>query len=281
MSRNKGERRHLALVGVLAACMSSMLMAAEPCAVSYWHDYGHTKLFRNAETKAYAFTVQEVSIDADGAPNAYHPDDILLDCVHGKGFKGLDCPKHAGYPPSLDVLVPDPSSPRTPFVQPSTSAYAGFFVSQTALVDGNQAETDPARYADARVVPYLVFPGRFLQLVGTGLVGDVGYARNLTTGASSPFVVADVGTRDAELGEISIALAEALGGKAPNPRTGGGVPHGDLLFIVFPHSRKAPAWPRTTTEIGEQVDLLLRPLGDAKQLAGCLRHGQKKNAAQP
>jgi hypothetical protein len=74
-------------------------------------------------------------------------------------------------------------------------------------------------------------------------MGDFGVAKSLTTGAIVPFIVADVGQSSAPLGEMSIALAVALGGINPNARTGKGTPQGTVVFILFPHSAQTLRWP--------------------------------------
>lgn len=155
------------------------------------------------------------------------------------------------------------------YVQPASSAYAGFFVSQTTLVDGTKSKTDIARYVDSRNVPYLVFPGKFYSIVGTGSMGDFGYAINVATGKSSPFVVAEVGPSNATLGEMSIALATALGGTSPNPRTGAGIPQGKTVYVVFPRSRAEPSWPLANAKIDARVEALLQTVGGQEALADC------------
>ena len=89
------------------------------------------------------------------------------------------------------------------------------------------------------------FPA-FHQKAGTGTLGDLGYAVNLDNGKTSAFIVAEVGPSDAKL-EMSIALAQALGGQNPNPRTGAGKPDGKIAYVVFPKSRANPAWPDQST----------------------------------
>ena len=59
------------------------------------------------------------SVDADGAPNAYHPDDKGEHCIK-QPHKGLDCLAHTGYPEtgrSNSVLIPRPGNPTTPYRQ--------------------------------------------------------------------------------------------------------------------------------------------------------------------
>ena len=45
-------------------------------------------------------------------------------------------------------------------------------------------------------------------MAGTGKLGVLGVARNLSTGETSPMIFADVGPRDHALGEVSVKLAE-------------------------------------------------------------------------
>ena len=242
------------------------------CTFVDWTKYRGTHLYKHPSIAAYLFQTASVKVDADGAPNAYHPDDVKLHCTKGVGFKGLDCPANAGFPDQNwwpSALVPDPINPKRAYVQPSPSPYAGFFVSQSSLVDGSKARTDPARFVDSRNVPYLVFPGKFNSMPGTGVMGDFGYAVNVATGKASSFIVAEVGPPNAELGEMSIALATALGGTSPNPRTGAGVPKGKTIYLVFPRSRAAPAWPLTNAQIAANAEQLLESLGGQTAIHAC------------
>ena len=246
----------LGLVGLAATARGQ-----EGCPFDRWVAYRGVTLWRHTTGAAYAYKATHTALDADGAPNAYHPDDVGRPCRGDGPFKGLDCPGNAGYPRHSwwrQVLVPDPRDRRRAFVQ-QTGEYAGYFVSQTSLTDTSRAETDPARYVDAATVPYVVFPGSFYTLKGTGHLGDLGSAVNLQTGARSPFVVADAGPADAGLGEISIALARALGGTEPDARTAAGAPTGPILFVVFPGSARSPRWPLTADELERgTADLLAR-----------------------
>ena len=115
--------------------LTTVAQAAPSCPLAHWDDYGGTQLFRNAGQGAYVFATTHAQVDADGAPNAYHPDDVGLNCKTGTGFKGLDCPANGGYPngdwwPS--AIVPDPKNKKKGYVQPD-GEFKGFFVSQTSL----------------------------------------------------------------------------------------------------------------------------------------------------
>lgn len=245
--------------------------AASPCAFQSWDDYRGTKLIRDVPSGAYIFTTLAVKVDADGAPNAYHPNDIGLHCTNGVGFKGLDCPANAGYPKSLwwsSVLVPDPKDKTKGYVQPH-GAHKGFFVSQTSLKAENKSALNVSKYVDATSIPYLVFPRSFYKKKGTGSLGDFGYALNLENGKVSPFIVAEIGPPEARLGEMSIALGSALGGRNPNPRTGKGAPTGKVVYIVFPRSRKIPSWPLTQNQITSVALSLLDTAGGTEMLTEC------------
>jgi hypothetical protein len=121
--------------------------------------------------------------------------------------------------------------------------------------------TDPAKYVDAENFPYIVFPGGFFAIHGTGNWGDVVMARSLSGGQESAALVADGGPTKAPLGEISLKLAVALGGHNPNPRTGAGAPHGPIQYVVFPGSRHNPPWPRSLEEVQQQGVALLQGIG--------------------
>ena len=162
-----------------------------------WFTYQGTDIFHVGDTGAYSYKTGHVELDADGCPTAYHPDDT-----------GLDFLANAGFPDGgwRSVLVVDPQDPSRPFVQQEGPA-KGFFLSMTTLRDPTLPATDPAKYVDAITVPYIVFPGAFHALAGTGTWGDVVMVRAL--GASdlqSAAIVADGGPTDAPLGETRSAL---------------------------------------------------------------------------
>lgn len=262
-------RNKIGLVVVLLGVIQPQAQAA--CGYQQWASYLDTTLLKHPTGKAYVYVTKHVGIDADGAPNAYHPDDVGLHCTRGEGFKGLDCPANAGYPKTdwwPSVLVADPVNPKQGYVQPEGN-YAGFFVTQTTLYDPLKAPTDPLRYVNASQIPYIVFPGKFHKMSGTGLMGDLGMAINLTTNQQSAFVVADKGPYKAQLGEISIALAQALGGENSNPRTGAGKPQGEIMYIVFPYSSRNSPWPLTTSEIDQHANRQLSEVDGMDAALGC------------
>ncbi len=220
-----------------------------------------TRILRQANNLAYAYETTHAAADADGAPNAYHPDDI------GKRPRdphvGLDALANAGYPNTDwwdSVLVPDRADPSVAYRQPSGPT-RGFFVAMTSLRRPGGDRYDPATYVDSTKVPYVVIPTGFSRLPHVAGQGDLGLATDLGSGRAVAFIVADAGGgTDAKLGEASIALYAAVGYSDVNPRTGRGLPRGSLQYILFPRSRKAGAgiWPRTNADIAEQVAQLIR-----------------------
>lgn len=228
---------------------------AEELRMKVWKKYGKTRLFSIAESRAYCYVTDFMTIDADGAPNAYHPENT-----------GLDHLRHAGYPGTSwwkTVLVTDPGNPDRPFVMAS-GRYSGYYLSMTALKDPARPVTDPARYVDASRVPYVVFPVTFSALNGVGSLGDIGIAVNLSTGESSPFVVGDLGPRNHPLGEVSIRLAERLGGREVSARTGPKEPLGEILYIVFPGSGERYPWPQSPKNVERIALELLASIGGAE-----------------
>jgi hypothetical protein len=218
--------------------------------VAPWLNYKGVDLFRPAGS-AYTYTTGRMEIDADGAPNAYHPHDTGLDALANAGYP------HGGW---KSVLVVDPANPSTPYIQ-LNGPTAGYFVSMTTLRDGVSADIVPQKYVDATRIPYIVFPSPFYQLNGTGVMGDFVMAKNLHDGTVSTAIVADVGPDD-PLGEVSMALVTGLGGSPnPNPRTGQGKPHGPFRYVVFPRSRNTPSWPLTAAEIEQEAQGLLAAAG--------------------
>jgi hypothetical protein len=216
-----------------------------------------TRILRQADNLAYAYETRHAAADADGAPNAYHPDDL------GKRPRdphvGLDALANAGYPNTSwwnSVLVPDRDNPAVAHRQPT-----GFFIAMTALRRPRGNKYDPATYVDSTTIPYVVIPTGFERLPNVARQGDVGFATDLGSGRTIAFIVADAGGgSDARLGEGSIALYEALGYANVNARTGAGLPRGVIQYILFPGSRRPgpAAWPRTNEDIADQVRQLIR-----------------------
>jgi hypothetical protein len=231
-----------------------------------------TRVYHQKDDLAYAYTTSYTSVDADGAPNAYHPDDVGRACAK-EPHVGLECPQHAGYPHTSwwdKVLVPDTLDPSVAYRQPS-GPYKDFFVCMTSLRKYGGDKFDPGTYVDATKVPYVVIPTGFNQLSFSAKQGDVGLATHLESGVSVAFIVADYGGGSkAKLGESSIALFEALGGENVNPQNGAGVLSGTYQYVIFKNSRlpRAERWPRSTESIQQQVVELIENTPDIGKLSG-------------
>ena len=118
--------------------------AAAACHAAQSSAYRDTKIWTIPNTRAYFYATRRMAIDADGAPNAYHPEDRGIDALANAGFPNRDW---------KSVLVIDPRDPRKPFVQ-TEGEFAGFFISKTTLQDPRLPVTDARRYVDSRQVPY-------------------------------------------------------------------------------------------------------------------------------
>jgi hypothetical protein len=190
-----------------------------------------------------------MTIDADGAPNAYHPDNI-----------GLDDLSNAGSPGAWYGLAKDADG--EPFVQGPEDPFPGYYVSATALADRTKAVNDPARYVDASKIPFIVLPGALARQIGAR-PGDFAVVLNQRNGQRSYAIFGDVGPSD-RIGEGSVALAENLGIRS-DARNGGA--RRGILFLVFPGSGNGR--PRPIEEINSEAEKLLLAWGGTAQLAAC------------
>lgn len=179
-----------------------------------------------------------MTIDADGAPNAYHPENT-----------GLDDLANAGAPGRWEGLAKDGDG--QPFIQGSNDPFPGYYVSATALADHSKAVNDPARYVDASKIPFIVLPGGMARQIGAR-PGDFAVVFNERNGKSSFAIYGDVGPAD-RIGEGSVALAENLGIHS-DARNGGA--HRGVIYLVFPGSGNGR--PRTMDEINGEGQKLLQ-----------------------
>lgn len=192
------------------------------------------------------FFVSGMTVDADGAPNAYHPDDT-----------GLDTLSNAGTPGHWNGIVTDQAG--SPLIQSDRDPFPGYYVSCTSLSDRNKRFTDPNGYVNASKIPYVVLPQEVAD-VGGAQLGDFAVVLNLRNGKSSFAIYADIGT----LGEGSIALAENLGIRS-DARQGG--QSSAVLYLVFPGSGNLA--PRSLDEIRREGERLLYDWGGFGKLSSC------------
>lgn len=194
-----------------------------------------------------------MTIDADGAPKAYHPkpDDD----------KGLDALGNAGYPGNWWALVTHNGNPSgNPVIQKNGDPAPGFYISMTALEDTSKATTDPHRYVDSSKIPYIVLPGN--HSAGAKL-GDFAVVFNHKNGKIANAIYADIGPSN-KIGEGSIALAEAL--DIPSSPKTGGVDE-DVMYIVFPCSGNGK--PRSLNEINNEATKHFKDWGGMARVSAC------------
>lgn len=253
------KRSAFVLVLVAAGCIVSVNAArAQTCPLAPWMTFRGTHLWRSSNGQVYAYRTEHVAIDADGAPRAYCPGDTGLDFLKNAGFPG---------PHWADVLIADPAKPDRPFVQ-RTGPGQGCYLAGTSL--RSKTDTDAASYVDALTVPYMVFPTGFLELPGTGFVGDFAAMRSADGQHVSAAIVADTGGGSkARLGEVSVALAHALGAEKASPRTGATGLSMPITVVVFRSTRKTPAWPVALTAIEEAGRKSLEAIGGWDAIASC------------
>jgi hypothetical protein len=233
----------------------------------FWFSGYGTTFYKDTASRAYCYSTTFTAVDADGAPGAYHPDDVGH-IREGQTLKGLDAPENAGYSGGptgwRNVLVADPVNSNVPYRQ-KDGAYAGYFISQTWLEDTSKETVDVARYVNASEIPYIAFPDNnsFTKRAGTGYAGDIGLAWSLDTNRKVAFVVADKSDRPL-IGEASIALFQHLFETKVDARTNSGIQKNTTItYLVFPGSRTTHKWPLSAFQIEVAAQQLLESkIGD-------------------
>jgi hypothetical protein len=272
-----------ALSCCLAPTIAPAIANAEPvCPAGSTFDYMGVPVSVVADRSAYYFASDDKLVDADGAPNAYHPDDVPDSCPDAG--RGIDCLASAGYPNGSwwqTVLAADPLAPDQPAVQ-QDGPYRGYFVSMTSLRNTAHAgPASPSSYVDAAQVPYLVLPAPIYRTDGMGEMGDIGWAINLDNGRTTPFVIADEGPVE-QFGEASVAFWRALGSETPNPRNGEGLPDGRVAYVVFPGSGKSASsgGPIDGAALAREAQSRLTAIGGPAMLRACAS-GRPASGALP
>lgn len=181
---------------------------------------------RKGET-AFFYTAG-MTIDADGAPRAYHPP---RPGRPSGSPPGLDDLRNAGSPGNWFGVITDADG--RPVVQRGADPAPGFYISATSLTNRRHARTDdPRRYVDASSVPYIVLPPAAMH-AGQARLGDIAAVFNRHNERIAFAIFADVGPK-LHIGEGSIALANALA--LPADPTAGGVSERVIVYVVFPGS---------------------------------------------
>jgi hypothetical protein len=200
-----------------------------------------------------------MTIDADGAPNAYAPHD-----------RGLDYTSNARGAKGWVALVTNASG--RPIIQKS-GPYSGYYISTTSLEQRNVRDVhNPRRYIDATKVPYIALPPDFARTFDIHL-GDLAVVVNQANGRSAYAIFADVGP-NGRIGEGSIALANALRIPA-NPRYDG-VEDG-ITYLVFPGSAAHAKGHFTARKVRISAARVYREWGGRERLQGCEDAAQSTN----
>ena len=201
---------------------------------------------RRIELTKPLFFKAKLSIDADGAARAYHPNND---------------------PDALDLLKHATSGSKK-FIQGKSKngktglgPRSGFFVSETALSKG--PEHDAGSFVDAEFIPYIVLPSGFATGVSKG---DLCTVVNLRNDRVTPAIFADV---NPNVGEASVRAAINLRVQEELfPITelakAGGDDGANYVYIVFPGSKltaasSAPRWPADA--IAAKADALFAEWG--------------------
>lgn len=213
---------------------------------------GATPIWHLADGENFFFK-SKLSVDADGAPRAYHPN----------GHSGLDALGNAGKPGNWWALVTDNGKRSgNPIIQGAQDPAPGFYISTTSLEDETKDRTDPHRYVDAEQIPFIVLPPEVMEKTRAKL-GDFAVVVNTKNAQLAFAIFADQGPAH-EVGEGSIALADTLGIPS-SPRSGGA--SGGVIYLVFPGSGNRK--PRTLAEIASEGRRLFENWGGRAQLREC------------
>lgn len=173
------------------------------------------------------------TIDADGAPNCYHPDGSP---------PGLDYLENAGHPGNWWALATDNGeADGEPVIQKSTDPAPGFYVSMTAYTNAGFHYHDPRRYLNSSIIPFCVIPPKLRNAIKPKFLGCQMEAINMQTGDLSLGMCGDIGP-DGALGEGSRANARNLR-LNPDPKKGG-TKNRIIRFTLYPG---------TPAEIGGKV----------------------------
>jgi hypothetical protein len=173
-----------------------------------------------------------IAIDADGAPNAYNPENT-----------GIDYLGNAGRPGNWWGISTDDDG--NPYTQCRHDPNPGYYVSTTALIDPDFDETDTERYVDSTEIPYIALTRSWRDLsTSRPYKGDLAMVVRVSNLEVRTFAIyADVGPSKNvgdTMGELSIAAAQNLGHDPYRVRDG--ILRADIgssaefAYIVFPGS---------------------------------------------
>lgn len=194
-----------------------------------------------------------MTIDVDGAPNAYGPPGKrTLDYEQNAHKDNLFSQRIVGY------LTQDDG--RTPVKQGRGDPFPGYYVSTTAFNDvRNGNERDPRKYLDATRINYVVL-GKAAAKAGAR-VGDFVAVYSERTHKSVFGIVGDSG--NASGAEGSLALLRALGYPFTNGKTGE-VEKKEIVVRYFPGSNLNQQFFNDQ----RKLDAVAASLGFSKEFSG-------------
>ncbi len=210
------------------------------------------------------FYKRGMAIDADGAPNAYHPKD---------DSKALDYLANAGNPGNWWGIV---SVGGKPYEQKAGDPYPGFCVSTTALQNSAMNEKDPRRYVDSTQIPYIVLPPDVQKKTGA-VLGDFAVVINGKNMKKSYAIFADIGPLK-HLGEGSISLANEIGVPS-NPKAGGA--KDDLVYVIFPGSGSGNGTIPSLDKINHSSEKYFLEWGGLEQFYSCFPEYSNPSSGDP
>jgi hypothetical protein len=286
---------------VLLAASSSMAVAAE-CRLGKLDDFPHKEigkvpLYRHQPSGAVVFS-SIMHVNPDGAPDAYHPDDIgtvhicngirvrstcaqdkpwISDCM--ADYRKARSEEFSGKTPVCFFAMATRDG--VPLVQGNDDPKPGYFISTTHLKQPGEDVRRPAGQIDSNVIPFAVIPKTWLGKSEPGpRIGDMGIAYRRSTGAVSGFVIADSGPEN-KIGEGSIALLQALGRDPFIMRKGkrrafsgigfhaeGKQRKPDVVYVMFPGTAET-GLTVTQDRVRARTAALLETLGGVPGLQAC------------
>jgi len=237
------------IVGIFAICLmiisssNDSNVVAQTVSTAVVTTWGPQKFYRLAsETgKANFFYRAQMTVDADGAPNCYGPNDVGT----------IDYLEHAGTPGNWWALATDTGDPSgTPIKQKAGDPFPGLYIAQTSLGDPNLPDSNPRKWVDATSIPFFVMPASssFQSATGTR-VGDLGLV--IWQNKYSFAIFADESGDDVgeHVGEGSVYLAQQLGHNpfGPTGKVDFSIEPEEVYYFVFPGTSLGR--PLTKTEI--------------------------------